>query len=83
MSKFKAVLGGVANMLGLGAPKMPAIPAAKVPAPPAPTRRTDTGASIIVGSDDVKNQRVSGTRKTTSRAGDVLGGLGRGSGISI
>lgn len=83
MSKFKAVLGAVTSILGLGAPKAPAIPAPAVPAPPAPTRRTDTGASIVVGSDDVKNQRVSGTRRTTSRAGDVLGGLGRGSGINI
>lgn len=83
MSKFKAVLGAVTSILGLGAPKIPSIPAPAVPAPPAPTRRTDTGASIVVGAEDVKNQRVSGSRKTSPRAGDVLGGLGRGSGISI
>lgn len=81
MSKFKAVIGAVTSVLGLSTPKAPAIPAPSVPAPPAPVRRTDTGANIVVGANDVKNQRVSGVRRTTSGSG--LSGLGRGSGLNI
>lgn len=85
MSKLvSAVLSPVTSLLGMGKnPAMPAIPAPQVPAAPAPTRRTDTGANIVVGAEDVKNTRVSGTRKSaTSSSGNVLGGLGR-SGLSI
>ena len=85
MSSGGGILGGVLNILGLGAPKAPNIPAPAIPAPPAPTTRTDTGASIVVGSDAVKNQRVSGgtTTKRATSASDFLGGLGRGSGLGI
>jgi len=85
MSKFKKILRSVTDFIGLTTPKSAAvnIPTPEVPAAPAPTRREDTGASIIVGSDAVKNQRVSGTRRNSSRSGDTIGGLGRGSGIKI
>lgn len=75
---------GTAYSMSQGAPKMN-IPKAEVPAVAAPGNRTDTGASVSVGTsaEDIKNQRVSGgTRKSTSSSGDVLGGLGR-SGLSI
>ena len=76
---------GLAYQMSRGAPKTPDIPKAEVPAVSAPGNRTDTGASVSVGTsaEDIKNQRVSGgTRKSTSSSGDVLGGLGR-SGLSI
>ena len=76
MSKIKSVLGA----LGLGAPKIPPMPVPEIPAPPAPVRREDTGASIIVGSDEVKNERVSGRRRNRDSG---LAGLGRGSGLNI
>jgi len=78
MSKFKQVF----SVLGLSAPKIPPMPKAEIPAAPAPVRRTDTGASIVVGASDVKNQRVSGSR-TAGSAGSTLSGLGRGAGLSI
>lgn len=72
----------------LSPPKPPPyiIPKAEVPAPPAPVRRDDTGASIILGTDAVKNQRVSGSSRAkllNAGSSDALGGLGRGSGLSI
>ena len=82
MSKFSKVLGGALNMLGLGAPKVPAMPAPAIPAAPAPTRRTDTGASVIIGSPTT-DQRVSGGGSTSiGRKVDILGGLGLG-GLNI
>lgn len=86
MSKaVSTILSPVTAILGIGkAPKAPEIPAPEVPAAPAPTRRTDTGASIIIGSDDVKSQRVSGTRRAaSSSSGNALGGLGRGAGLNL
>jgi hypothetical protein len=60
------------------------IPAPAVPAAPAPTRRTDTGSTITLGTDAVQNQRVSGRGKASSSSSvDILAGLGRSSGISI
>ena len=47
MSKFSKLLGGALSILGLGTPKVPALPVPKIPAAPAPTRRVDTGASEI------------------------------------
>lgn len=84
MSKFKAILETVSSLLG-GNAKAPVIPAPAVPAAPAPVRRTDTGASIAIGSDNTKNQRVSGRSVGTSSSSssDVLGNLGRGSGLNI
>ena len=77
---------GTAYQMSQGAPKTPAIPKAEVPAVAAPGYRTDTGASVSIGTgaEDIKNQRVSGrSRKSSSSSGgDVLGGLGR-SGLSI
>lgn len=61
------------------------IPEPKIPAAPAPSRREDTGANIVVGADAAKNKRVSGRKSgssSSSSGGDVLGGLGRG-GLSI
>lgn len=70
-------------LTGGKAPKIE-IPAPEVPAAPAPTRRTDTGSTITLGTDAVKNQRVSGRGTTTgSKAVDILAGLGRSAGISI
>lgn len=67
-----------------GRPEQPDIPEPEIPAVPAPNRREDTGARVTVGSDASKNKRVSGggSGGSTTRSGDVLGGLGRG-GISI
>lgn len=78
---------GMGSLAMTATQKMPSvsIPKAEVPAVAAPGNRTDTGASVSVGTsaEDIKNQRVSGgTRKSTSSSGDVLGGLGR-SGLSI
>lgn len=84
MSKFKMVTNLIGGLLGGNTPKIN-IPAAAVPAAPAPTDPFDTGATIAVGSDQTKNDRVSATRKkkgTTSA--DILGGLGLGNvGINI
>lgn len=80
---------GTAYQMSQGAPETPSIPKAEVPAVAAPGNRTDTGASVSIGTgaEDIKNQRVSGgsrkSRKSSSSSGgDVLGGLGR-SGLSI
>lgn len=81
MSKIGKVLS-----IFTGGSKAPAIniPAPVVPAAPAPTRRTDTGSTITLGTDTVKNQRVSGRGKSTSSSSvDILAGLGRSSGISL
>lgn len=79
------VVSKISETLGLSAkpPKID-IPEAQVPAAPAPNRREDTGATIIVGADASKDQRVSGGSKSgkKSSGGDVLGNLGRG-GLSI
>jgi len=75
----------VGSILGFGKkPEMPSIPAAKIPAAPASAIKQDTGAQVVLGTADTKNQRVSGrTRKSaTGGSGDVLGGLGR-SGLNI
>lgn len=87
MGKFKKVIKSVTSLLGLSPPKAPEIniPKAQIPAVPAPTPRTDTGANVAVGtSADVKNHRVSGRSSGTSnrRTVDILGGLGRG-GLNI
>lgn len=84
MSKIGSIIGSVGSLLGMGAPKVPAPPKAEVPAAPAPMTRTSTGAAVVVGSDAVKNQRVSGSRKgSTVRNKDPIGGLGASSGLSI
>lgn len=80
------------QVLGLGGvskPKMPTIPEATIaspnipstniltPAAPAPIRREDTGASVVLGSP-TKDQRVSGGKSGIGKKVDVLGGLGLG-----
>ncbi len=85
MASLAIGAAGTAYQMSQGGQKMPTIPKAEVPAVAAPGNRTDTGASVSVGTsaEDIKNQRVSGgTRKSTRSSGDVLGGLGR-SGLSI
>lgn len=77
----------VAEFFGFKQPKQPAveIPKVETPAVPAPSRREDTGANIVVGSDAAKDKRVSGRGSgsgTSSSGGSALGNLGR-SGISI
>lgn len=81
----EAIVSPIAGLLGALSPKAPKMPKAEVPAAPAPTRRTDTGASVVIGSDAVKNQRVSGSavKKTTTRATDPLGGLGSSAGLNL
>lgn len=78
-------IGAVTSVLGLmNKPKAPVIPKAQVPAAPAPIRRSDTGASVALGtSANIKNQRVSGRSNGGGGSnGDPLGGLGRG-GLNI
>ena len=81
-------MGGVGELISdtlFGRPEQPDIPEAKAPAPPAPSRREDTGAKIVVGADAVKDARVSGrksSKSSTKSGGDVLGNLGSG-GLSI
>lgn len=60
----------------------PVIPS--TPAQAAQARRKTGGARVIIGSDAVKAQRVSGrgTKQTTQTTGDLIGSLG-GSGINI
>lgn len=85
MGKLKSITKSITGLLGLSAPKAPAviIPEAQIPAPPAPTAITDTGASVSVGTSVVKDQRVSGrTSGTTRSSGNFLAGLGR-SGLNI
>lgn len=74
------VIGKVSDVL-FGRVEQPDIPEPEIPAVAAPTRREDTGASVVVGSDASKNQRVSGGGTSTT-TGDVLGNLGKG-GLSI
>ena len=84
MSKFKKIFKSVSSLLGLSPDKAPALPAVKTPAVPAPSRRVDTGATIVVGSDASKNKRVSGRSSGSSgSSGDILGGLGKGGGLNI
>lgn len=69
--------------LVFGKPATPDIPEAQIPAAPAPTRREDTGANIVLGADAAKDQRVSGGKSGgSSSTRDVLGSLGRG-GLNI
>jgi len=84
---FKKIASAFDSLFGGDAPSAPAvvIPPAEIPAVPAPTRREDTGAKIVVGKDASKNKRVSGRKSgtgSTSSRGDALGSLGRG-GLSI
>lgn len=78
------VLESVSDAL-FGRPEQPDIPVPEIPAAPAPSTRTDTGANVVVGADKVQDKRVSGGSSTStgsSSGGDVLGGLGKG-GLSI
>lgn len=78
MSKIKKVFKSVTSILGLSAPDVK-IPEAVVPAAPAPTTRTDTGAQINLGSSAIADQRVSGGGNSSiGTQVDVLGGLSLG-----
>lgn len=79
MSKFKKIVGAIFG--GGKAPKI-VMPEAVVPAVAAPETRVDTGATVAIGTDAVKNQRVSGRGSQTKKKVDVLAGLGSG-GLSI
>lgn len=71
-------MGGIVESVSgiLFGQKAPKIPEAKVPAVPAPSRRQDTGAQIVLGADATKDARVSGNKNKVSS--DVLGSIGRG-----
>jgi type II secretory pathway component HofQ len=59
------------------------IPDPIAPAPPAPSRKVDTGAIVKVGQTGM-NDRLSGQGSgSTRRSASSLSGLGRGAGISI
>lgn len=82
MSKVGKIFKTVTNFLGLtgDAPKIN-IPEAEIPPIPAPNAITDTGASLVTGSETIGNQRVSGRsqarrRRTGTPQADILGGLG-------
>jgi hypothetical protein len=67
-----------------GAPDIPDVPEAKVPAQAAPSARADTGANVVVGADAASSTRVSGKGSGSSKTTrNVLGGLGTGSGLNI
>lgn len=85
MSKFQKVFSAVTGLLGGSTPKIN-IPQAEIPAAPAPTSNFDTGATITVGQDPTKDNRVSANtrKKKGSTSVDILGGLGLGNiGISL
>lgn len=82
MSKFKAILGSVTSILGLGAAKAPALPTPEIAAAPAPTQNNDTGATIVIGRDAATGDRITGSNKKR-KVGDVLGGLGQSSGLNV
>lgn len=83
MSKFKGIFSAVTSILGLGAPKVPALPTPEVAAAPAPTQNNDTGATIMIGRDAVSGgDRITGSNKKR-KVGDVLGGLGQSSGLKV
>lgn len=77
------VATGVTNAL-FGRAEQPDLPEATIPAAPAPSRREDTGAKVVVGTDAVKDARSSGRASGggTTKTRDVIGGLGAG-GLSI
>ena len=81
------VFGGVSKLL-FGSPSDKGIvfnaPAPSQPAPPAPSRKQDTGATVIVGADSV-DDRLSDTLKNKKRTSlSSLGGAGGAvSGINI
>jgi len=87
MAKVTTLLaaGGLASsLLGLmNKPKPPTLPTPAIPPAPAPTRRDDGGARIVVGTDN-RNQRVSGggSSRRSGRSVDILGSLGQG-GLNI
>lgn len=80
MSKISKLVGSVTKLLGLSAPKMPAIPKAEIPATPAAVPQTNAGANIVLGTP-IDTSRVSGTG-TNKKKVDPLGLLGLG-GLSI
>lgn len=84
-----AVLGGASSLGVLGGkPKGATLPKIETPAQAATTHRDDASQRIVVGSDTVANQRVSGgstrggTAARSTNTLDILGGLGAG-GINI
>lgn len=78
-----AVVGIAETLIG-GKKKVQGPPPAQIPAAPAPARRDDTGAQIRIGADAAGDERVSGRGKGRKRtSGSVLGGLSRGSGLSL
>lgn len=86
MSKIKKVVKSVTGALGLGgsqsAPSV-VLPPAQIPAVAAPPVATDTGATVIIGSDNVDDTRIGSSRRATKRQIDTLGGLGVGGGLKI
>lgn len=82
---------GVASATGIlgGKSKGAAPPPVQAPAQGATTSRNDTASQVVMGADNVRNQRVGagsstngGTQAQTTNTADILGGLGAG-GINI
>lgn len=84
MSGGGGILSPITELL-FGKAKDPEFEAPKVeaPAPPAPSRKQDTGALVRTGTDALErsqNQRVTAT--SSGKTGvSALGRLGRGSGL--
>ena len=78
------IIGGISSLL-FGKPEnnAPEMPKVEAPAPPAPSRKQDTGAIVKVG-DSGSTDRLSGngTGGVRRKSGSSLGNLGSG-GLSI
>jgi hypothetical protein len=59
------------------------IPEPMAPAPPAPSRKVDTGAIVRVGQSGASDRLSGRSTGSSRRSASTLSGLGRGSGISI
>ena len=78
------IVGSVTDILFGKPPEQPDLPKVEIPAAPAPNRREDTGANVVVGSDAGARVSGRGTGTGTKRTlKDVIGGLGSGGGLSI
>lgn len=91
IATIAAGAAGVASATGLlgGHQKAPMPPKPEMPAQASSTSRNDTASQVVLGADNVRNQRVGagsttngGTQAQSTNSVDVLGGLGAG-GVNI